>query len=102
MIKQKLIKEKIILAISFGMFLITLVIQVSVTNNLAIKGKEAQDFLAQKDTLEKQISELKLEKSKYASIAYIEDKAKDLGFVDNPNYVVAIRADTHTAALSPF
>ncbi len=102
MTNQKLIKEKIIFAISFGLFIITLILQVSVTNGLAIKGKEAQELLVQKSNLENQISELKLEKSKYASIAYIETKAKELGFVENSSYVVAIKADTYTAALSPF
>lgn len=91
---------KLIFFTSTVVFILSLVGQLYVTNHLAVKGREMVQLQEQKAQVSKEISELKLEQSKYTSLHYIEREAYALGFVKNDSYVSAIAPTTSTAALN--
>lgn len=82
--------HKKFLILSLIVFLISLTFQIYAQNKVAIKGKDVVELQSQHTELSKQISELKLEQSKYLSLSYIENKATELGFIPSTQYVVAI------------
>lgn len=81
-------------------FVTTLAIQMYVTNGLAIKGKEIVQLEQRRTQLEKEISELVLEQSKYSSLKYVEEQAYDLGFSKNDLYAQKIYSAVSKASLS--
>lgn len=85
-----------------GIFLVSLFSQLFVSNKLAVQGKTMVELDLQKQALQKDISELKLAQSHYASLSYIEGQAKQLGFVENDNFVNTITFVTATAVLPSF
>ncbi len=97
-IKTK-ISWKNLLLLTVCFFVLSLLSQLYVSNRLAIKGKEMVDLAARRKELEKEISELSLEQSQYASLVNIEEKASKLGFVKSTEYVSAIAPVTSTAAV---
>lgn len=56
----------------------------------------------EKQALLKEISELKLEESKFASLSFVETRATELGFEPMQRYVSVIAPDTSTAVLTSF
>jgi cell division protein FtsL len=101
-----LLKEKIncknILTLSVCLFLVTFVAQVFVSNKLAVEGKGMVALYEKRLTLEKEISEMQLEQSSHASLSYIEEKSKELGFEKNSNYVSIISPVSSTAVIPSF
>ncbi len=81
-------------------FVFTLAVQMYVTNGLAIKGKEIVQLEQRRAQLEKEISELALEQSKYSSLKYIESQAYDLGFSKNDLYAQKINSAVSKASLT--
>lgn len=93
---------KFVFFASIFIFIISLVAQLYVTNQLAVQGKEMVMLQERKAELAKEISEMELEQSKYASLKYIEIEADKLGFVGNKDYVSTISPVTSAAALPKF
>ena len=67
--------------LSFCTFISSLIIQLHISNSTALKGKDFQELYNKKETLEKEIAYLKFEDSNLSSLAYIETRAGELGFV---------------------
>lgn len=88
-----------ILAASLVIFLLTLLTQLFITNDLAIKGKEIVDLDIKRVALEKEISVMQLEQSNFSSLSKIEERALKLGFEKNNQYAKAINTTVDTAAL---
>ena len=95
-------KFKVLFFLSITIFVLSLIGQLYVTNQLAIKGKEMVVLEQERKVLAKEISELELEQSKYASLTYIENQALAQGFVENENYVLKISPIVATAALQNY
>lgn len=82
----------------FG-FLITLGIQVFVSNRYAVKGAELSDLLEKQKELEKDIYAQELKLSQLSSLAYVESLAIKNGFIaitdivylDSPTFAANIR-----------
>jgi hypothetical protein len=73
--------------VSFIFFLASLTVQAYISNTITIQGSSLLELNSQKNYLEKEISELKLEYSYYASMPYLEQRAEELGFMESPNFV---------------
>lgn len=71
---------KTCLKISFLTLVVSLSLQVAITNRFAIKGEEMLALEDTKVTLEKEISVLRLEIAEISSFNSIENKALALGF----------------------
>lgn len=79
-VKQGGIYKKICL-ISLGIFIISLLTQMYISNTTALKGKDFQHLHDRKEHLEKDIALLKYEDSKLSSLEFVEQQAAHLGFV---------------------
>jgi hypothetical protein len=77
--------------LSVILFVFSIFFQVFFTNNLAIKSKDLNDLSLQKDVLHKEIARLEFEDSKASSLALIEQKAYESGFVKLEKNVLAIK-----------
>jgi len=83
-----------------GVFISSLLLQLFVSNKTALKSVEIANLLEEKVKLEKQISALVLEDSELSSLTYIEDRAREAGFV-NMSHVISViptTVDTSVAA----
>jgi len=84
--KTKLSKNKIcgiFAKTGFVCFAVSLILQVIITNKYAIKGNEMNRLKETKHELERQISLVTLEIVDSSSLASVEVKAKELGFVEH-------------------
>lgn len=72
------------------LFTLSIGMRMYLTNKLAIKGKELEEFSATKFALEKEISKLSFEISSTSSISYIETKARGKGFIDYKQQIAVI------------
>ncbi len=90
----------ILLIFSTFSFILTLAVQMYVTNGLAIKGKEIVQLEQRRAQLEKDISELALEQAKYSSLKYVEEQAYSMGFSKNDLYAQKINSAVSKASLS--
>lgn len=79
--KSKIICKKISV-LCFGIFIISLLAQMYVSNTTALKGRDFQHLHEQKAALEKELAFLKYEDSHLSSLEYVEEKALILGFVE--------------------
>lgn len=77
---------------------VSLLCQVLITNNLALKSNELNELSAKKQDLEKQIAVLEFEDSSLSSLSGIETKAKKLGFVKMIDGIIAIKNPSTAAA----
>lgn len=80
-------------------FVAGLILQLVVSTNLAVKSKDLAYYDKRKHYLTKEVSELELSASKYMSIAYIEERARNLGYVDYNYQVLTIAAAPATAVV---
>jgi cell division protein FtsB len=79
---------------------ISLFAQIYISNSVAIKSDELMRYQEQKNELERKISKLEYEDSQLSSLAYLETRAKELGFVKFSDNVLAIK-DPSTASILP-
>ncbi|HXK52708.1 hypothetical protein H6802_04190 [Candidatus Nomurabacteria bacterium] len=91
---------KAMLAVCVLIFTLSLIFQLSISNNLAVKGKEMSALMREKTSLLSEISELELESAKYSSLSYIEKQAQEQGFQRNTAYVYALSPVVQTASLT--
>ena len=68
--------------VSFSVFLVTLGFDLYVSNRATIKGKDLQGLYVEKEQLEKDIALLKYEDSNLSSLVYVQQRARDIGFVE--------------------
>jgi len=62
-------------------------------NSIVIKNEEFEKAFAKRENLEKEIEKLSYESSKLSSIVYIEDTAKEMGFVEMTDGITSIDLD---------
>lgn len=97
-IKQCKTSKTIFCFCLFG-FIITLGMQMFVSNRFAVKGAELSTLLEKQKELEKEIYAKELKLSQLSSLAYVEKAASKSGFVssthvvylDSPTFAVNIR-----------
>ena len=84
---------------SFCLLLISLTLQVAITNKYAIKGGEMVSLQGEQFSLEKDVSLLRLSISEVSSLALIEERAEKFGFVEY-NEPMAVISSSQFAAVS--
>lgn len=72
---------KALFVTSVCLFILSLSFQISFSNKLALKSKELKALLLSRTELEKEVSRLEFENSKLSSLSYVEDRAKQKGYV---------------------
>lgn len=98
---QKINFAKVLFFLSFVFAFATLAVQVVVTNRFAVKGNELAQLITEKDTLEKNVSRLELNKATQSSLAVLDSRARQLGFVEATEHVTPIKPST-VASLTKF
>ena len=93
---------KIAFRFSGVLLVISVLLQMFITNKLAAKGAELVELDNKKSQLEKEISKLEFEDSSLSSLAYVEGKAKLLGFIKLSDNILAIKAPSTAAVLPSF
>jgi hypothetical protein len=91
--------SKTLFSICFFGFLLTLGMQMFVSNRFAVKGAELSTLLERQKELEKEIYAQELKLSQLSSLSYIEKMATKSGFVsssqvvylDSPTFAANIR-----------
>ena len=81
---------KRILNISIFGFCFSLILQIIISNTLAVRGNQFMLLSDEKADLVKQVSELRLKDSALSSLSNIEAKAKQLGFVSYTGYLATV------------
>lgn len=93
---------KIVFRFSGVLLVVSVLLQMFITNNLAVRGAELVELDNKKSQLEKEISKLEFEDSSLSSLAYVEGKAKLLGFIKLSDNVLAIKTPSTAAVLPSF
>jgi len=75
---------------TFGIFVISLLSQMYISNTTALKGKAFQHLNDEKARLDKELALLKYEDSKLSSLEYVEEKALQMGFVNMTEPLLSI------------
>jgi len=83
--------------LSVVLFVLSLVVQIAVTNKYSIKGGEMMDLEYQKESLSREISALKLEVSEVASLSNVEAHALSLGFSEYSSRIVVVGSSQFAA-----
>lgn len=83
-LKENRIRKIAQISVYCALFLmiVSLVGQIYVANNAGIISNDMNELQSQKVVLEKEISEIKIALSTYSSIAYVDKRAQELGFVE--------------------
>ncbi|OGC47153.1 hypothetical protein A2886_00715 [candidate division WWE3 bacterium RIFCSPHIGHO2_01_FULL_42_13] len=87
--------------LSFFLLILSLTAQVVITNKYAVKGNEMAALLNRQETLEREVSSLKLEISRISSLALIEEHAYALGFQEYNQPMAVISSAQFAAATTP-
>ena len=87
--------------LSFILLVLSLATQMFITNKFAVKGDEMAATLHQKEELQREVSLLELEIAEVASLATVETRAQELGFVEY-NQPMAVISSSQFAALANF
>ena len=100
--KKEIKKFKLLTILSFIIFICTISFRLFVCNDFAIKNTELSDHFIKREELEKEISSLKYTDSQLASLIIVEEKAKELGFVEMESLLIALdpTAPARVAALT--
>lgn len=93
---------KIAFRFSGVLLVVSIFLQMFITNKLAVKGAELAELDARKSQLEKEISKLEFEDSSLSSLAYVETAANALGFVKLTSNILAIKAPSTAVVLPSF
>jgi cell division protein FtsB len=93
---------KVIFKLSAVALVLSIFLQMYVTNKLAVKGAELVELDNRKVQLEKEIAKFEFEDSSLSSLAYIENKAKETGFVKLTDDILAIKVPATAAVLPSF
>lgn len=73
---------KYIFRLTLAIFIVSLGFQLFISNKYAVKGMEMLKLKNRKDVLASEILNMQLEASSISSLMYVEEKAKELGFVE--------------------
>ncbi len=84
--------------LTFFLLVLSLTSQVVITNKYAVKGSEMAALLDRQETLEREVSSLKLEISRISSLASIEEQAYALGFLEYNQPMAVISSAQFAAA----
>lgn len=79
-----------ICATSFCLLIATMLFQMHVTNETALKGRDFKDLYEKKKGLEKEIARLKFEDANLSSLTYVETRAYELGYVKMTGSIVPL------------
>jgi hypothetical protein len=89
---------KVCLYLSLALFITSLMLQITITNKYSIKGGEMVELEAKKETLNRDLSALRLEISETSSMSSIEIQATRLGFSEYTSPIVALGTPQFAAA----
>lgn len=95
-------KYRVLFFASLLVFFGSLFLQVFVTNDVAVKGKEIVRLAAFETSLQKDISLLELKSSELSSLDTIRVRAIEIGFLPNTTYAKLINESISTATLTSF
>lgn len=79
------------------LFVLTLTLQVALTNKFAVKGIEMESIFQRREVLARDVSNLELELSKISAMGNLESKATELGFVDYESQISVISSSSYAA-----
>lgn len=88
----------IIFVSSVVLLIVSLMVEITITNKYAIEGKRFTQLKSKKHALNNEIEDLELEISKLSSLYTLEEKAKELGFVENNNIIAVIEPSQFAVA----
>jgi hypothetical protein len=91
---------KTICVISFSLFVVSLGFRLYFANKLAVKNNELKQAFDKKTLLEKDIAALSYEDAGLASLKQLEQRAKDLGFVEMNADLLTLNPDSPTQVAS--
>jgi cell division protein FtsB len=101
-LKQKT-KDGTIVKLIFKLSVLALVLsifsQMYVSSKLAVKSGELAYLSARQDELRKEIALMELEDTALSSLAYLEEQARLLGFVEMQENVLAIKPTPSVSAV---
>lgn len=85
---------KIIFFISIFSFISSIGCKLYLCNSLAVKNGEFERAFILKNNIDKEIEKLSYDNSTLSSISYIEDRAKEMGFIEMNNRLLSIDPNT--------
>ncbi len=93
-------KSKNVFQLAFGLLCICVFARVYVSCTVAVKGVELNELHAKKLELEEEVALLRYEDINLSSLAYVEKRASDLGFVKSPGAFLVVKPAAVAAATS--
>lgn len=95
MIKAKTEKLfKTLFTFSIVFFVSSIGIKFYLCNSMTIRNSEFEQAFLQKEGLEEEIENLKVENCSLSSISFLESKSRELGFVEMSEHLISIDLDS--------
>ena len=91
--KKKLKLSKVAFGLSIGVFSLSLGLKFYLCNSITIKNGEFEQMSLRKLELEKEVEDLMVEEYSLSSIETIEERSKELGFIEMSERLVAVDLD---------